>query len=715
MLEIRIKKQEDSISINDKEDLKECYLLIVENIQEIVELFSICKYLVHFEEDALKNYISKYIFETVNQFIRINENSLNFFEELGIINNECESLIFPLKDPIKKIRQLFYQGKLLTYFKSDNRSFYDYIQKVSLLDPAGKKRADLSIQYSKYLSYKVLMDEEISNSKDFKVKKYVTKQFCASLASNDLIDIPEVITASDKFLSKNNEDLLDVSKYLEDKSIFKTEESEKTNKLQSENQLNNEKFQKYFSSDNNYKKLRLEEIEFLKNVKIEKDNILDIDSLYEFFFKVLNRAILNEANKNISSDSQRTSNSPFEESKEALHRISIEEKTNRIFFPDPQKENEIIEFKNSKSTKEKFLINALKKSIIKYITTKGFFNVDIILNEDEFRKINLCNCFSKNIQTCFGNFFYCLGNCALTLFNSFLSINEGLIHKHFSIFSLSYNFNEKNRIFTFNSKFDASKKNKLRVYDVLFNENWAEEIAKLIALIYKEFYGMKSAKAAESFKSHIEEIPEEYKNDKKFFLKAKKTNDKNKSSEKKLLNFLNKFKECVELITKEFFESYHSVLPDFKSFCKNLARFPISRYNVIDNLCQHFTNSSVQVLLNKSIMFYLRASDIKEYNKKLKSKIGIVNLDTPIEPYLINVDKNFRSYLNGKGYFEEFIRKAYKNADDFIAEIKKHNRYNQHVKDILKLNCENDFDYFKKELENEFKLKLKIKCKILIK
>jgi len=705
MLEIRVKKPEETISINDKEDLKECYLLIVENIQEIVEMFSVCKFLVYYEEDALKNYISKYIFDTINLFIRISENSLCFFEDLGIIDDDCESLIYPLKDSIKKIRKLFYQGKLLTYFKSDNRSFYNYIQRVLLLDPTERKKVSMSIEYSKYLCYKVIMDEEISNSKDFKVKRYITENFCRSFTNTDRTNIPEVITGSDRFLSNNNEDvIMDVSKYFEDKNtISNPGKSDETNMMHTERIQTKSKNNKNFDNNNN-KKLGVEEIEFIKNVKIDKDNILDVDSIFEFFFKVLNQTILNDDTKDFYSQNNgkndnfnRTSNGPLEGSKGA-NKISFEEKT-KINLLDIEEDKEI-KFTNPCSPIENFLINALKKSIIKFITNKGFFNIDIILNEDGFRNLNFCKC-SKSLNSFLAKCAYCLGNWVLTLCNSLLSINEGLIHKHFSIFSLSYNFNEKNRIYTFNSKFDSSKKNKLRVYDVLFSENWAEEIAKLIICIYKQFYGMKGENGLESFKSEI---------DQNF---CDKTNNKSKIYKRSLSVFMNKFKESVEIITKEFFESYRSVLPNFKSFCKNLGRFPISRYNVIDNLCQHFTNSSIQVLLSKSIMFFLKASDIKRYNKNLKNKINIINLDTPVEPYLINVDKNFSNYLNRKGYFEEFICLSYKNSEDFISEMKRYNAHNEYVKDIVKLNTENEINSLKNQLEKRFKLNMKIKSKLI--
>lgn len=702
MLEIRIKKPEDSISINDIEDLKECYLLIVDNISDIVELFSLCKYLVHYEEDALKNYISKYIFETINLFIRMNEHSLTFFENIGIINNDYNTLIYPLKYPVKKIRKLYYQGKLLTYFKSDNRSFFDYIKKILPLDSKGNTQTILSVEYSKYLFYKVFMDREINNSKDFKLKRYITKHFCSSIINSDLKKIPEIITESDKFLSYNNDDVLDVTKSIEK---FRTLESDNSKKLQIKNKYFKEKNQ----IDSTSNKLLVEDLEFLNNVKIEKDGILDIDTLFEFFCKVLNKTILNDCKNNShilknqrNFEYDNFSNKVFEESK-ATNSFAFEDKNHKSSI-EPQFNKQADFHNNMNNQREKFLVVSLKKSLIKYITNKGFFNIDIILNEDEFRNLKVCNC-SKRINKFIGKCLYCLGNCILKLTNSLLSINEGLIHKHFSIFYLSYNFNEKNRIYTFNSKFDASKKNKLRVYDVLFDESWAEEISKLIIFLYKDFYGLKAKSNVESFTSEIDPIAEEFKNRKNFFFKNK---DRTKKYENNLLIFMDKFKNCVDFITKEFFQYYNFVLPDFKSFCKNLGRFPISRYNVIDNLCQHFTNSSIQVLLNKSIMFYSRAQDIKESNKVLKSKINVINLDTPIEPYLINVDKSLKEYFNNNGYFEEFVKKNFRDTEDFINELKSLNRSNDNIKNIIKANSELDFDYLINSLQNDFKLNIEI-------
>ncbi len=722
MLEIRIKKPEDSIGLNDRDDIKECYLIIVENIQEIVELFSICIYLVYYEVDALQNYISKYIFDTINRFIRFNEISMNFFEDLGLSEVGCENFIFPLKDSIKKIRKLFYQGKLITYLKSDNRSFFDFVKRILHNNSKGNGRKKLKIDYSKYLYYKVIMENEIFYRKDFKLKKNILRYFpqnchCQSLNDNNkniILNLVNLTEDESNFYcsntnnNTNNKTIFNVSKYLEEENLLKKEQL--GNLLYEEDEF----LQKLTGNKNNFDKLNLFKILFLKNVKIEKDGILDTDSLFEFFFRVLNESVLKREISNINNNNSssidnieencKVDNNLFQENKNKLN-DSIKTDDNNHIFNDFQK--------NEKNMKEKFFMQSLKNNVIKYITYKGFFNIDIILNEDEFRKMRYCLCCSKKFNNSAANCFYKFGNCFLGVLNSLFKINEGLIHKHFAIFSHSYNFNSKNRIYAFNSNFDASKKNKIRIYDVLFNQNWGEEIAKLIIIIYKEFYGMENSYQDINLEKEFKDKYAERKNhDEKEFFSDKKEIDR--VSEAKLLLFMEKYKQTVNFISKDFLECYNSVLPDFKSFCKNLAIFPISRYNIIDRLCQHFTNSSVQVLLNKSIMFFMNISEIKDYNKKLKGNKIIPNLEVPLEPYLINIDKNLKKYLMRKSGFDDFINKIYKNEDYFITELKNINKFNENSKNILMTNNHKfEFDDLISKLKNKFTLEIDLKSKFI--
>lgn len=848
ILEIKIRKAENSLSVFDKEDIRECYFLLVDNIDTIIELFSFCKFLVYFEKDALKNYISKYIYDTIKHFTKLNEDLLSFFEEFGIINSENDEIIYPLKNSIEKIRYLSYQGRLMSYFKSDNRSFYDYL--IRILTPfderSSRKKIELDIKYEKYLNYKVKMDEEIMDRKDFKLKKQLITAY-ATLDSNkyssyhdnnssrNLISASQNMNNFSDFNNERGKDVvytrcLDHSKFIScdipeienedsqdsDNHIFQNRKSSfypqksnlsnrYSNSSNNNSNINNRKSDNHSSDKKplgfrnrkdfkgkqefNKNNIRLnqndntnynnnntspaanytfysnevkspkKEFQFLKHIKIEKDGIMNIDSLFSFFFKVLNKSFLldyesichnrngnpvqdinilsciepSSYNKCESIEKERVNlptGSVIPENGEIKPLLVSENKeiNTKIIHKEKRSDSNIDESNlninnqhdkdinfikrplyKSNGASEKYFKNCLKNALIKYITAKGFFNIDIILNEEEFRNMDFGFC-CKPVKTQVNKFLYNFGSKILKLFNSLLQVNEGLIHKHFTIFSHSYNFNQKNRIYTFNSKFDASKKNKLRVYDVLFYEKWADKIADLLILIYKEFYEMGEGSSDEVESEMITTTTSVDNQNKYIQNNCNTTNNssslkkkKDRNAEVKLLNFIEKFRCTVEFIINDFFDSYALVLPDFKNFCKTLARFPISRYNLIDNLCQHFTNSSIQVLLNKSIMFYQSLDEIKQYNNNLESVLTFPNINAFIEPYLISVDNTLRQYLSQKDDLEEFVKEIFQTENDFFQKLSDVNILNSytnnlimHKDDLIKL------PLLKDELEREF-------------
>jgi len=576
------------------------------------------------------------------------------------------------------------------------------------------------LDYPNYLIYKNIMDDDMFYQKYFKVKRRMKKAVSSKnsfKSRNTFLKIPEDYSDKEKNSEFPNKEILNITEFLEEQKYI--QENNNKELISNNQEIIEEKSEFSYNHKTNKEKLTLENLKFLKNLNIENDYSLNSDSVFEFFFRVLNKSILkadcdkeeidNQEVKKITLQKCNINSSfPFEERKYNIidleYHDQVNNKTENPIFIHPQ-----INKKAKKiALKEKFFALSLKNSIKKHITNKGFFNIDIIMNEDEFK--NMCNITGccKKFNKKIGNFFYSMGNCFLSTLNSLLLINEGLIHKHFAIFSHSYNFNTKNRIFTFNSKYDASKKNKLRVYDILFNENWAEEIANLIILIYKSFYGMRAESAKINLDSDLEVFEEK---------KINSSMDKNyKKSKQELLFFMQRYKQRVDSIIKDFFESYFLVLPDFKNFCKNLAFFPISRYNVIDNLCQHFTNSCVQVLLNNSIMFFLKSTDIKEYNKNLNNEINIPNLETPIEPFLINVDNNLKNYLNRNGHYEDFVNECYKNEVEFIEVMKSINKYNSYCQNLIFLeDNKSRISDIASKLTKEFEVRIKIKGKIYFK
>ena len=223
----------------------------------------------------------------------------------------------------------------------------------------------------------------------------------------------------------------------------------------------------------------------------------------------------------------------------------------------------------------RFMLDSLSRYLNQYTSFKGFFNLDIVMNEDSMFEFNCCNNKKMNkwVNT---KAFRCISG-TLNCMNYFFEFNEGFFHKHFSIMDYSYNFNEKNVIHTFPCAHDSSKKNKIRIFDIPFIEKWAFHVASLILLVYRDSFGFL-----------------------KDLLIINDSSKKDKSEE----NFLHYFSIINEKIADEFFETYESVLPDYYTFCSRISRFPLDKYNCLDNLCQHFTNNSIQSLTKNNIIFF---------------------------------------------------------------------------------------------------------------
>ena len=110
----------------------------------------------------------------------------------------------------------------------------------------------------------------------------------------------------------------------------------------------------------------------------------------------------------------------------------------------------------NKSEIRNFMIRNLCKFLIQYASYKGFFNLDIVMNEDNMFEFQCSR--NKNINKKINNnMFGCVVN-TLACINFIFGFNEGFFHKHFSIMDYSYNFNEKNVIHTFLCINDSSKK-----------------------------------------------------------------------------------------------------------------------------------------------------------------------------------------------------------------------------------------------------------------
>ena len=285
-----------------------------------------------------------------------------------------------------------------------------------------------------------------------------------------------------------------------------------------------------------------------------------------------------------------------------------------------------------------FLTENLCKFLTQYTSFKGFFNLDIVINEDNMfdfqcTKNKTCN---KAINN---KMFGCVVN-TLSCINWVFGFNEGFFHKHFSIMDYSYNFNEKNVIHTFLCINDSSKKNKIRIYDIPFMEKWNYQIAGLLLSIYRDQFGflcnknyIKNQKKEIDFHSHFGKL----------------------------------FNEIHQNVFKDIEKYYLNVLPDYYNFCSKVSNSPLDKYNCLDNLCQNFTNDSLKYLMGNNIIFFSPFSVV--YDIDNKKELNCPNLNTVLEPYLILVDKKLKEYLDMKEKKEKYLDDNHIDIRSFFKDL----------------------------------------------
>ena len=286
-----------------------------------------------------------------------------------------------------------------------------------------------------------------------------------------------------------------------------------------------------------------------------------------------------------------------------------------------------------------FLIQSLCKFLIQYTSFKGFFNLDIVMNEDnmfEFQCTRNANCNKKINRNMFG----CVVK-SLKCINYLFGFNEGFFHKHFSVMDYSYNFNEKNVIHTFLCINDSSKKNKVRIYDIPFMEKWGYQIAGLLMTIYRDSFGFLANK--------------KYLNNPKVGIDFHK-------------NFSNLFHEIHKNVINDIFKYYKPVLPDYYKFCSNISLSPLDKYNCLDNLCQNFTNNSLKILIRNSIIFFSPFDVVYNINKE--KILNCPNLNVIYEPYLILVDERLKTYLDQKEAKDKYLEKHNIEIKSFFKQLK---------------------------------------------
>jgi hypothetical protein len=292
-----------------------------------------------------------------------------------------------------------------------------------------------------------------------------------------------------------------------------------------------------------------------------------------------------------------------------------------------------------------FLVKEIQKKMEQFIAKKGFFHIDVIFNDDNMMNIKCCK--NKNCNK-FCNFiaYKCFSNF-LSIFNVLFEVNEGFFHKHLSILNYCYNFNEQNLIHIFKSKDDNSTKNKIRLFDLFFLEKWSYIVSTLSLYIIKDKY---------KFNLNIEESK----------------NEDNNSY--RIEDFPERFKLVYDTIVSEFFQTYENSLPDYSLFCNKISRFPLNKYNAIDNICQHFANSSLDSLLKNQIFTFQAFDRIYDLTPDKITYPFIPKMERILEPYLIYIDNFMYEYLNTKEKKESFLLKKDVCLSKYIQQAKELNR-----------------------------------------
>ena len=309
-----------------------------------------------------------------------------------------------------------------------------------------------------------------------------------------------------------------------------------------------------------------------------------------------------------------------------------------------KKELDII-FENSQKY-EKFFFEEMKKSVEKYISFKGIFNIDIILTNDTGLKIN------KSADK-FMKFLCFIPKCLVVdFFNKIFKCNEGFFHKHIQMFDFCYNFNERNIIHNFHFSGDVSQKNKIRIFDILFKDQWTSKITSIIAYILhfqSNFYKLN--------------IPNDDGYEQYFFY---------------LRNIIKNMRtnifDIYDNIVKELFDDF----PTFLNFCKGYYKFPLKKYNYIDNVCHHFSDYTVKTLFkNNYAKFSFDVINemqiiISEREQSTLSPIKnyFPKLDTLYEESFILYDKELNNYLMRYFSLDKYLIQTFGTVDEFIMKLK---------------------------------------------
>ena len=323
-----------------------------------------------------------------------------------------------------------------------------------------------------------------------------------------------------------------------------------------------------------------------------------------------------------------------------------------------------------------FLLQSLAKFLSQYVAFKGFLNIDIVINEDN--RFDFQCCHNKACNRAFNDKMFSCMVGGLRFFNCLFHFNEGFFHQHFSIMDYSYNFNEKNVIHTFLSINDSSKKNKLRIFDIPFLDRWCYKIASLLLIIYRESFGFLG-------------------NPMNKFEEEKNIENDNQT------NFSHLFAEIHNNITKDLFDYYKPVIPNYFEFCYKMSESPLDKYNWLDNLCQNFAIKSMHYLLKNNVIFFT-PFEVVFRNEINKNKSDIVNspvLNSIYEPYLILVDDKLIQYLKQKEKKREYLIKKGMDIKVYFNNLKQINKEKPHYTVFLSEKKEKEISTEKEDDDEE--------------
>lgn len=328
-----------------------------------------------------------------------------------------------------------------------------------------------------------------------------------------------------------------------------------------------------------------------------------------------------------------------------------------------------------------FLKECFSNSILRDITFKGILNVDLILSDDGLNE-NCESCSKKGRRE--KSFYQMAVKMFVNLINKLFKLNDGFIHKHISIMGYSYNFNNNNVVNMINTELDVSTKNRIRLFDIYFDTKWSYKLADLILQIIKALY--------------IDN----------------KSNDRKESNEsnenKNIIEFdFSKILNEIFMISENIYEVYCNSLPDYQTYCFKTTDFITEEYNQIDNMCQHFTNKSIEVLLRKNICHYTNLNEVFNKYKLTQMKNDehlkfdkLPKFNCILNPIVLHIDDGLRDYL-----INDFIYECKNNnpKDEILSIINELDNINSNKYhwNIIKSNKNNNINQnFNQQNQNQY-------------